>query len=217
MHAVRKAGHVAALLVVVLLSAPAANAQSTATVTLTAAAPGAWTDGMVSAPLTVGLTLDNIICPADTTATVSIAAPDPTPVNGLTFAYPSSVSFPVKAGAYSVNGKYTNSATVYLNATVTAAAPSNHEHALNVTASFNASGLPGCQAATQTTKLDSSVSVTVTFTTPMGTGSGGNTTQTTSPSGTGSGTTSKPAITLPFAVQVGAIVGMGALMVRRKK
>jgi hypothetical protein len=219
MHAVRNLGRVAALLCVVLLSAQAANAQSTAAITLSAGTPGAWTAGTATVPITVSLKLENVICPQAGTATVNLSYTDPTPIDGLTFSLPSSVAFTVPQGAHSSAGPYNAPPqTVNLTATATASVLPNHVHTLNVTATFTATGLGApCQAAAATAPLGDTKTVEVSITTPMGSGPGGNGTQTTGPTGTGTGTTSKPAITLPFAVQVGAIVGLGALMVRRKK
>lgn len=219
MHAVRNLGRVAALLFVVLLSAQAANAQSTAAITLSAGTASAWTAGTATVPISVTLELSNVICPTPATATVQLTYTDPSPVNGLTFSLPASVVFTIPQGAHSQAGPHkTAPQLVNLTATATAGVLANHMHTVNVTATFAASDLGSpCQAAAATAPLSDTKTVSVDVMTPMGNGPVGNGTQTTGPSGTGTGTTSKPAITLPFAVQVGAIVGIGALMVRRKK
>ena len=220
MHAVRNLGRVAALLCVVLLSAQAANAQSTAAITLTPGTASEWTAGTATVPISVTLELSNVICPTAATATVHLSYNDPSPVTGLTFSLPASVVFTIPQGAHSQAGPHrTAPQLVNLTATAAAGVLADHEHSVNVTATFAASDLGSpCQAAAATAPLSDTETVSVSVKTPMGTGPVGNGTQTTGPSGTGTaGTTSKPAITLPFAVQVGALVGIGALMVRRKK
>lgn len=225
MHVVRSAGLLASVLLVALLTAHAANAQgSTAKVTLTVPASTEVAHGAsATLPVTVRLEISNVVCAqAPATATVNLAVVEQGgPVNGITFTMPSTVAFDMKAPmAYSANGAFTGEQTVNLNASVAAGAPANHEHKVNVTATFDgtsSSQLQGCTISPALAAMSTSDSKPASILT----GASGTTTTTTSGNGTMGGTTSgtdtsKAAFSLPLAFEVALLVGMGVFASRRK-
>lgn len=228
MHVVRKAGPVAAILVIALLSAHAVTAQSKATLTLTVP-PGPTTipqGGNASLALKVHLAIDGMVCPSAGTATVTLAAPDPNPVQGIAFALSSSsVVFDITGPqAYSANGPYnadgSQDKTVYLNATVAKGTLANHEHPVNVTATFagSGSGLAGGCNVTPSNVPGTAMDVSDAKGTKLLTGPaiggtvGGNSTSGTTPKGS----TSKASFSLPIAIEVVALLGLGLVASRRK-
>lgn len=218
MHVVRLAAPVAALMFVAFLSTASAQGAS-ATVALTApASTDVALGGTATVPITVQLTIQNIICaPGQGTASVTMAVNDPNPMAGITSAMPTTVVFAIPGPmAYPQTGPWTDSQTVNMNVTVAGTTLANHEHTFNVTATLTPSGLGGCTAAPPGT-VDASDSAATIIKTGAGgsTGTGGNNTG--SASGTNTlGSTSEASVSLPLAIQVCLLLAMGIFVARRK-
>jgi hypothetical protein len=215
MHAVRRVGPLAAVMFASLLAMQASAQGSTATVTLTVPSGPTTVELGGTANLTVGVAiqLSNIICaPGAGTANVRLAVVDPNPMMGITYTLPSSIALNIAGPmAYSSAGPATASGNVFLNVSVGPTALAEHEHPLNVTATFSASDLQGCQALPAASTMDASDNKQTVITT-------GRSAMTTSPTGTGNatGTMTEPAFALPLAFQIPVILAIGFLVARRK-
>lgn len=218
MHFVRVAAPLVAVLFVAFLSLPAAAQGSTATVALTVPA-GPTTiqqGGNTSLAVKVAFTLQNVVCaPGPSSATVNLAVADPSPLQGIAYTLPSSVVFDLMAPmAYSQVGPFSGEKTVQFNVTVAPGTIANHEHTFNVTASFTAAQLTGCQASPAPGGLDASDSKS----TLIQTGAGGpGTTGTPTGNRTGTDTSTEAAPALPLGIQIPVLLGLGILAIRRKQ
>lgn len=162
-----------------------------------------------SVPVTVTFSLSNVVCPSPGSATVTLTyADEPTPMPGLeaTLA-PTALTFNLTAQQYASPG-FSGSQTAKLSYVASRTARPDHDHAFNITATFDGA-LTGCQALPGTTvPSDSASAAHKVRTGPAAAGNGGN--------GTAGPTTeaqASPGPELPFI----AFLGIAAAAMRRRR
>lgn len=98
-------------------------------------------------PVQVTLSISNVFCPSPGTATVKLSVVDqPSPLQGITRTLsPTELVFNLTQSQYA-NPGFTGSAQATLSYTVASSTLPNHNHAFNVSASFDGT-VTGCQAA----------------------------------------------------------------------
>lgn len=156
-----------ALPLVFLLAVPLASAQTAPEATLgMSIAPGPVSIALGAShetPFDVTLTLRGVVCTSAASVQVPVSVKDkPSPLAGVKGTpEPAALLFDVPAGSYSSNA-YSKKLLGTLRVSVAESAPSNHEHAFELTASY-ASGVPsGCQGAGSMAATDAAGSHAIT-------------------------------------------------------
>ncbi|MCA1818637.1 MAG: hypothetical protein ABR562_04055 [Thermoplasmatota archaeon] len=223
MHAVRYAGLVAVALL--LSQAAYVNAEATLALTAPDSTPVAQ-GGNASIAIKVHLQVGKILCQGTppsgpASATVHLAVSEPS-MTGISHTFPSTVTFAIAAPNQYANSDWnadgSQDKTVYLNVSVAKGTIPNHEHPMNITATFdgatsdltNCTVVPGGQISYKASNSASAKVVTGAGAGPVGNMTGGGV------SGSLSGT-SKASFSLPLAVEVGMLVAIGMFVSRRKQ
>jgi len=226
MRSLRLLAPALAVLLASLLMASAATAQagttsaSTVSVTVTAPSGPIAQGAAVSVPVKVHLHFYGAACSgASTPATVNLAVKDDNPLTGITITGPSSATVNVPGPqAYTTAQPFEgDSAPVMFNVTVAKGTIPNHTHSVNVTASFDASGLAGCTVVPDSPGGNFAAppaKASLSFTT----GAAASTNATSGPGSVSGSSTSaaKKSFTAPMSFEVAALLGVAVLVSRRQ-